>query len=165
MILDQATRSNLRASRKAITDNAGIDGPSSRKESLLAVNATPDPPGATIRVSVSPAEYSQADLAAITKADLMDIGVELQATLKKTESSGGPKLIQMHPVRVDTVNGYRALVFSYTRQGVIGPSPWQVNQYKIPLPDRLLEITLSYRESDAIVWRPIIEKVSRSVTF
>lgn len=165
-MLSLDARKNLNAAGQAMTDNVGIEGPSGRKDALLAMNATPDPTGAMIRVSVtSPPDYTQADLAAVTPADLKEAGIEMRSMFKKLETSGGPKIIEMQPVRVEKVNNYRVLVVSYIRAGVNGPSPWQVTQYKIPVPNRLIEITLSHRQSNANVWRPILERVKRSVQF
>lgn len=165
-VLSQETRQNLGAVGEAITKNAGVEGPSGKKVSLLAVNATPDPTGAMIRVSfTSPPDYTQSDLAAATPADLKDIGAEMQNTFRKLEAFGGPKIMEMQPVRIEKLNNYRVLVMPYVRAGINGPSPWQVTQYKIPVSARLIEITLSYRQSDAILWRPILERVKRSLQF
>lgn len=165
-VLSQDTRANLGASGSAVMDNAGIAGPSGRKEALLAVNATPDPTGAMIRVSVtSPADYTQSDLATWTPEDLKGAGSELRDLFRKLEMSGGPRIIDMQPFRIESFRGSRVLVMPYIRAGVVGPSPWQVTQYKLPVSNRLIEITLSHRQSDAIVWRPILERVRRSVQF
>ncbi|MDP2757167.1 MAG: hypothetical protein Q8O45_06100 [Desulfurivibrionaceae bacterium] len=165
-ILSQETRKNLGAVGEAITKNAGVDGPSGKKIGLLAVNATPDPTGAMIRVSVtSPPDYTQADLAAATPADLKDLGTEMQNMFRTLEASGGPKIIEVQPVRIEKLNNYRVLVMPYVRAGINGPSPWQVTQYKIPVSERLIEITLSHRQSDAVLWRPILERVKRSAQF
>ena len=136
------------------------------KESLLAVNAVPDPTGAMIRVSVtSPPDYTQTDLAAATPADLKEVGSEMKNAFGKLEASGGPKIIEMQPVRLENLNGYNVLVMPYVRAGINGRSTWQVTQYKIPVSTRLIEITLSHRQSDAVMWRPILERVKRSVQF
>jgi hypothetical protein len=165
-VLSLENRKNLGAAGKAMTDNAGIEEPSGRKESLLAMNATPNPTGAMIRVSVtSPPDYTQSDLAAATPADLKEFGAEMLKMFRQLEASCGPKIIEMQPVRIERLNNYRVLVMPYLRAGVNGPSPWQVSQYKIPVSNRLIEITLSHRQSDAIVWRPILERVKRSVKF
>ncbi len=165
-ILSQDSRRNLSAAGQAMADNAGIEGPSGRKESLLAVNASPSPTGAMIRVSVtSPSDYTQADLASATPAELKELGVEMQSMFKKLEASGGPKIIEMQTFRIDKFDTYRVLVMPYIRASVNGPSPWQVTQYKIPVSTRLIEITLSYRQSDSIVWQPILERVRRSVQY
>lgn len=165
-VLSLENRKNLGAAGQAMTDNAGIEGSSGRKESLLAMNATPNPTGAMIRVSVtSPPDYTQSDLAAATPADLQEVGTETLKMFRQLEASGGPKIIEMQPVRIERLNNYRVLVMPYIRAGVNGPSPWQVTQYKIPVSNRLIEITLSHRQSDAIVWRPILERVKRSIKF
>ena len=156
-VLSLENRKNLGAAGQAMTDNAGIEGSSGRKESLLAMNATPNPTGAMIRVSVtSPPDYTQSDLAAATPADLQEVGTEMLKMFRQLEASGGPKIIEMQPVRIERLNNYRVLVMPY---------PWQVTQYKIPVSNRLIEITLSHRQSDAIVWRPILERVKRSIKF
>lgn len=167
VVLSKATRKNIGAAGEAIMDNAGIVGRQGRqKKSLLAMNAVPNPTGAMIRVSVtSPPDYTQADLAAATIHDLKDIGVGLLSMFRKLEASGGPKVIEMQSVRIDRVNNFRALVMPYIRAGFNEASPWQVTQYKIPVSNKLIEITLSYRKSDSVVWRPILERVKRSLRF
>lgn len=165
-VLSLENRKNLAALGQAMIENAGIDGPGGRKESLLAMNATPNPTGAMIRVSViSPPDYTQSDLAAVTPADLKELETEMLKIFRKIEASGGPKIIEMQSFRIEKINNYRVLVIPYVRTGAIGPSPWQVTQYKIPVSNRLIEITLSHRQSDAVVWRPILERVKRSVKF
>ena len=58
-VLSQDTRKNLRAAGEAMTENAGIEGSNVNKETLLSVNATPEPTGAMIRVSISaPPDYT-----------------------------------------------------------------------------------------------------------
>lgn len=165
-VLSQDTRKNLGAAGSAMMDNAGIEGPSGQKQNLLAVNATPEPTGAMIRVSVtSPPDYTQSDLAAASPADLKEVGIEILKMFRQLEASGGPKIIEMQPVRIEKFSSNLVLVMPYIRTSKFGPSPWQVTQYKVPVSNRLIEITLSHRQSDAIVWRPILERVRRSVRF
>ena len=165
-VLSQDTRKNLRAAGETMTENAGIEGSNVNKETLLSVNATPEPTGAMIRVSISsPPDYTQADLASATSADLKEVGDELLRMFKKLEASGGPKLLEMQEVRIERINNHRVLVMPYIRASKKEPSPWQVTQYKIPVSSQLIEVTLSYRQSDALVWRPILEKVKRYFQF
>ncbi|MDY0206992.1 MAG: hypothetical protein RBR82_10265 [Pseudomonas sp.] len=165
-VLSLDTRKNLNAAGQAGVDNAGIEGPSVRKEPLLAIVSTPSPAGAGIRVNVtSPSDDTQSDLAAATSTDLQEAGAELLKMFRQLETSGGLKIIEMQPVRIELINNHRVLVISYIRAGTNGPSPWQVTQYKIPVSNHLIEITLSHRQSDAIVWRPILERVKRSIKF
>ncbi len=165
-VLSQETRKNLGAAGSAMLDNAGIEGVHGEKLNLLAVNATPEPTGAMIRVSItSPPDYTQADLTVATAADLKAVGAEMLKMFRQLEASGGPKIIEMQPVCIEKFNGQFALVMPYVRATQFGPSSWQVTQYKIPVSNRIIEITLSHRQSDAIVWRPIMERVKRSLRF
>jgi hypothetical protein len=165
-VLSLETRLNLGAASEAITRNAGAKALSGKNEGLLAVNATPEPPGAKIRVSVTtPAEYSQAELAAVTTTELNQLQPELYVLFTKLEASGGAKVLGVETPRIERFNNQLALVIPYTRADVVGATPWQVTQYKVPLGPRLMEITLSHRQSDAIVWKPILEAVKRSVRF
>ncbi len=165
-VLSLENRKNVSAAGQAMIENSGIDGSSGRKETLLAINATPNPTGAMIRVSVTtPPDYTQSDLAAATPADIKELEDEMLKLFRQLEAYGGPKIIEMQSFHIEKINNYRILVMPYVRAGVNGPSPWQVSQYKIPVSNRLIEITLSHRQSDAIVWRPIFERVKRSVKF
>lgn len=165
-VLPEESRKNLAASSQAMQDNAGIESVPSQKKGLLAVNATPSPSGAMIRVSVTvPPEYSQSDLANATPRELKELERELLLTFKKLEATGGPTVIEMLPVQIEPFKSKRALVIRYVRKSANGPSPWQVTQYKIPADNRLIELTLSYRQSDSVLWQPILERVKRSILF
>lgn len=165
-ILSQDTRKNIAAAGRAMTDNAGVDGDSNQRQTLLAVNAIPTPPGAMIRVSISmPPEYSQSDLARATPHELKVFEQELLQLFRKMEASGGPVIVEIQPLQVELFKNSRALVIRYVRKSANGPSLWQVTQYKIPVENRLIELTLSYRQSDSVMWRPILERVKRSVVF
>jgi hypothetical protein len=130
------------------------------------MNALPRPAGAMLRISVTlPPDYTQDDLNSVTKGELKEIETELLKTFKKLESPGGLKIVKMQPTHIEKFGDYNVLVMSYVRAGLNGPSPWQVTQYKIPVSDKLIEFTLSYRKSDSIVWIPILERVKRSLTF
>ncbi len=164
--LSQDSRKNFRASSQAMMENAGVEVSGSRKETLLAMNAAPNPAAAMIRVNVKlPPDYTQKYLASVTPENLKEMTVETLSIFKKLEESGGPKVLEVFPIQIEKVNDYRVLIISYIRMGINGTSPWQVTQYKIPTSNKLIEITLSHRLSDAPVWRPILEKVKRSVRF
>lgn len=165
-VLSQETRQNLKAASEAMSKNTNIQDSSGRKQGLLAVNAMPDPAGSLIRVSVTmPPEYAQTDLAAIRLEELNQTRTELLSLFKRLEISGGPKVLEMQTPRIERINNHLAIVITYTRAGLNGTSPWQVIQYKIPTSHKLIEITLSHRQSDAIVWKPILEYVKRSIRF
>ena len=166
-VLQDDTRKNLAASSQAMLENAGIDeGVTGQKKGLLAANATPSPTGAMIRVSVTtPPDFTQSDLAKATTSELKEVEQELINLFRRMEASGGPSIVKMLPVKIEPFNNQRAMVIRYIRKSPNGPSHWQVTQYKIPTKNRLVELTLSSRQSDAVVWNPILERVKRSIVF
>lgn len=165
-VFSQDARSNFKIAGEAIAENAGIETQGGHKKNLLAVNATPSPTGAMIGVSATaPPDYTQRDLLSLTPSDLKMLEAEMYKGFKRMELSGGPKIIEMQPARIEKFNKYNALVLSYVRASKVGGSNWQVVQYKIPISNQLIEVTLSHRQSDAVIWRPILEKVKRSINF
>ena len=165
-LLSQDSRKNFHAAAQAVSENAGVEVSGGRKESSLAMNATPNPTGAMMRVSVtSPPDYTQNDLASMTSENIKEMAVETLNVFRKLEASGGPKVFEMQPIRIEKIKKIHILVIPYVRASINSPSSWQVTQYKIPTSDKLIEITLSHRQSDAVVWRPILERVKRSVQF
>ena len=161
--LSEGNRKNIASARQAMLDNAGAEGQDGRKETLFAMNAEPSPAGAMIRISVtSPPTYSQSDLAAATPADLGQLEASFFESFRALNSL---KIIKTQSFHIEYINNRLALAMPYARAGANGGSPWQVMQYQIPTPERLIQITLSHRQSDAVVWRPILERVKRSLQF
>ena len=73
---------------------------------------------------ISPPNYTQNDLTVAAPRDLKEIGTEMLNMFRKMEASGGPKIIEMQPVRIEKFKNYRVLVMPYVRAGITGPSPW-----------------------------------------
>lgn len=166
MMLSEESRRNLSLASESILNQAGLEDAADKAERLLAVTSTPSPPGVKIRVSTTaPYQYTQADFAAVSPADLNELRQEFYENLKKMEASGGIKVQEVEMPRVEVLNNQISLVLTYTRSDFYGPSSWQVTQYKVPVSGRLIEFTLSYRQSDAAIWKPIIENIKRSIRF
>jgi hypothetical protein len=164
VVLSQDTRKNIRAAGEVMIENTGIDVSDYKKETLLAVNSIPEPTGAMIRVSISfSSDITQTDLMGASSADLKEVGDEMLQMFRNLEASGGPKLIEMQEVRIEKIDNNLTLVIPYIRESKIEKSSWQVTLYKIPLSNQIIELTLSHRQSDALLWKPILEKVKRSL--
>jgi hypothetical protein len=164
MIIDQASRSNLESAGSSVAKNSGLDL-NIQKQNLLAVNSVPSPTGAMIRVSVSPPEYTQEDLSQLTSEDLKEAGPMFENMLKQMEKAGGIKIIKVYPVTIEKINNLYSIVLNYDREGTTSNSIWNVTQYKIPRSNKLIELTLSKRQSDSLIWRPILDRVKASLEF
>lgn len=161
--IEEASRKNLTFVGRTIAEASGLEG-LPQKIRVLAVNATPAPTGAMIGVSVSwPPDYTQEDLVGVSRRDLRELERELFSYFRHAEPHGGPHVLEMQSATVEPFGEGLALVLRYRRASQRGPSPWQVTQYKIPVNSGMIELTLSHRESDAPVWRPILAHVKQSV--
>ena len=164
VVLSEASRKNVEARTGAITDSAGQTP--SKSQTLLAVNATPAPTGAMIRVSVSPeVEYTAAVLEATSREDLKSIADDASSKFKALERDGGIHLVKMLGPKVLKVGSRTALLLPYERTSLAGPSNWIVQQHYIPFETHTVIFTLSYRRSDAALWEPILGRVRKSIRF
>lgn len=165
-ILSQEAKQNLAAASESLLKLNGIADESEKKESLLAVSALPAPSGAKIRVSIaSPPEFTQEILSETSGLELKQLQPKFYAIFNKMMESGGLKILEMKPLRIEKLNKRLALVIGYARTDAYGSSPWQVTQYEIPVDNKLIKFTVSYRLSDAIIWKPILENVKNSIQF
>ena len=138
----------------------------------LAVNATPSPPGAIVRVSIiSTDPLTQADLAQAlaedrngTMAELRNASREEMSVLAEQMQKQGLRLLGQEEVAIASIGGKTAIAVSYRRTSPSGPSAFRVTQYHIPLGAEKAVITLSFRESDAIVYSQIIDYIKNSIS-
>lgn len=164
VVLSAASRSNVEARTRAIIDSSGQS--SSKAQTLLAVNATPAPTGAMIRISVAPeVEYTEAQLDSTNLEDLKSIAKDAEIKFKALEREGGIRLVKVLDPRIEKVGSRTALLLPYERTSLVGPSNWIVQQHYIPFDSRTVVFTLSYRRSDAPLWEPIIKRVKQSIRF
>lgn len=160
-------KKNFAAASEGAARTAGIDYDTNQDKSrLIAISALPTPSGAKIRVNlIRPVPFSSADLRSASAQDLKDVETEFSAVMAKSMASMGAKLLAVATPRIEMINGGPSLLLEYKRSDLRGPSPWTVKQYKIPAGDKLIELTISYRESDATIWKPILEYVKQSLRF
>lgn len=151
---------NLRASTAA----RGFPTTSGRT-TLLLLNAMPEPHGAQIRVTVSDEPQMNEAILLELAGDhetLVSISDQLAQGFNSNPNSN-VRVLQMRPATVVRLAGHAALLLSYDREGMLEDGPWRVDQYKIPLDGRLLQITASYRTNDGPVWSPILASSLASI--
>lgn len=161
-VLSKDMRKNIRAATEAIAEQA--DASLRKATNVLHVNATPEPTGAIVRVTIGPAPtFSADDLKDLKSSDLVDLQDTFTRQMRAVQNSGGPELIESYLPRIEPISGIPSITWSYRRRSVTGQGTWYVTQYKIPAPSMLVEVTISYRESDAGLWKPILAKVRQSL--
>lgn len=169
--LDIDQRRNLAAASERWSNGKGAPQEPAHV-AALAINATPHPPGAIIRVSVIPTEaLSQSDLTRALQSDRVGTMKELTGAFKEELSvmavqmqKQGMRILGQEKVAIDNIGDKVAISVTYRRTPAIGDSPFQVTQYHVPLGNEKVLITLSFRESTAIIYSQILEYVKQSIS-
>lgn len=148
---------------EAAMDLSGIGLPDGQSTNLIAANSMPRTTYAAVRVdSTIPPSVSPREIGAATVAELKDLGNEIRAGLEKLLPLQNNQLLQFYGVRKDSISGYPVIVIEYQRSGPKGPVIVQVN--RVFTNSQEININLSYRESEAALWRPIVGKIRQSIT-
>ncbi len=165
-IADEATVLNRVHATQAAAEIAGVDLNGFQKRSRVVIESQPSPNTAQIRASiVTPQEYTQDDLRTATANDLQALKADFEVVFRRMSDSGGVKLHKMGEPRIERLADKFALVISYTRYTLKDPVLWQVEQIKIPFENRMLSLTVSYRTSDSVTMKPIVDRVKRTLIF
>lgn len=165
-IADEATVQNRTHTTQALAEVAGVDINGIQKRSRVVIESQPSPNTAQIRASiVTPQEYTQDGLRTATANDLQALKADFEVVFRKMSDSGAVKLHKMAEPRIERLADKFALVISYTRYTLTDPVLWQVEQIKIPFENRMLSLTISYRTSDSVTMKPIVDRVKRTLIF
>ena len=108
---------------------------------------------------------TSANLVSLTAQDLIELQVDLTAGMAKSLSATGGKLLSLGKPRVENINGKPALCFDLRRADSRGPTPWIVRQCEIPVGDKSIQLSTSYRESEAVIYKIILDYVKQSLRF
>lgn len=170
-VRDLDERKNISAAGEALTE--GLNKKNEPNHfSALSVVSRPEPVGAIIRVTFTPIDdLSQTSLMREIQSDRAGVLREIAGAFKEDMDAlrmgmqkQGMQILGQEKVGIDTIGGLTAFTIMYRRTSVIGPSPFTVTQYHVPVGKEKVLITLSYRESDGKLFGLILDRVKRSVT-
>ena len=105
----------------------------------------------------------QLDRAGVLR-EIVDAFKEDMDVLRMGMKKQGIQILGQEKVGIDSIGGLTAFTLMYRRTSAIGPSPFTVTQYHVPVGNEKVLITLSYRESDGKLFGLILDRVKRSVT-
>ena len=108
-----------------------------------------------------PGTYERLNSWTLSPKELQQFDGQAKAANEYPNYQGVDRLITWNGSSVTTVNGYKALKTSYVRQFRNNPFVY-VESYIFFNYDRLHTLTLSYRQKDDIIWKPIYAKVLSS---
>jgi len=159
---DELNRAIDTAAESAL-DLSGIELPPREEVVLIAANSMPRSTYAAVRVtSATPPSFSDAELASLTQDDMPLLQAEMTKMLVPVLAQQGLQILGPITVQVGTLAGHVALVTEYERSGPKGPVWVQISQ--ISSGQQEIKVNLSYRESEAAIWRPIVRKIRNSIS-
>lgn len=136
--------------------------PSEQEVNLIAINSMPRTTYAAVRIDrlLPPASTPQ-EVTALTPQDLENESAWVAMQLRKVIATQGNTLLKWRGVSKDLVGGHQSISYRYQRSGPKGPV--NVEILSIYTPTQELRVNLSYRESERVIWMPVIEKIRRSI--
>ena len=154
----------IETAAQAVLDLSGIQTSDRTETNLIAANSMPKTTYAAVRVTyVTPPVASPKELQTATPADLKEMDPEMEAEARKLLAPSGLELLNYLGTTLDKLDGHPAMVINYRRSGPNGPV--LVWLYQVLLPTATVKINFSYRESEAVIWKPVIQKIKTSFTF
>lgn len=152
----------IQTSVEAAMDLSGIGLPSGQETNLIAANSMPRSTYAAIRVdSTIPPSVTLSEFASITTADVLELEAEMRQNIEKALPLQGNQLIEFIGSRIEKISDHTAIVTEYRRTGTKGPVYVQINL--IYTYSQEIRINLSYRESEAALWKPVVGKIRQSI--
>ena len=98
----------------------------------------------------------------MTSQELKEANTIMRNSVYQNFKNTNLKLISWYGTSVTSINGKSALKVSYLRQ--LSSNPYViVNMYIIPKGSKKHIITLSYRQNEEKIWKPIYSKVLKSI--
>jgi hypothetical protein len=133
-----------------------------RRVVLLAANNSLGPVGAIVRISVLPIEEAPTqDQLKELEFKVDELG-DIKTSMGLPEGVTVPGEVRIERSGVDWMGRQRrALVVPYLRKGVDG---WfSVEQYYVPWPDVVVQVTLSHANKNSAVWWPLVTAIGESI--
>jgi hypothetical protein len=160
-LLNGDYNSSIETAAEAAMNLAGFPLPDGKKVNLFRANSMPRTTYAAIAINASDSELSVAELAAASDADIAALTKDFKEVMQSVFAEQKLKLLDYDPVRKVVINGHPALSITYRRSGPQGPVC--VKQTRLVFGKKEIGLTLSYRESEAAIWKPIIGYIEKSL--
>lgn len=153
---------NIETAGEAALNLSGVQIPPDKKVNLFRANSMPETTYAAIAINLSGADFTTQDIRSATAKDLEELTEMMRQVMQQVLARGGGSLIDFYPIQKREINSNYALVIRYKRSGREGPV--FVSMTRLIVGKKEVSINLSYRESEQVLWRPIVEYIEKSYT-
>ena len=140
------------------------DSGTSTKKLLAIISRTPL--YAQVRIeSTMPPDIKKSEIAPLMvtnkKANEAEFKSVMQGLMLKMLPIQGQKLLVFYDTRIENFHGEPAIISTYKRTGMNGPVLVEI--IAIYTNQQQITMTLSCRESERILWAPVLEKIKKSL--
>ena len=108
-------------------------------------------------------KFVQAQAKQLTKADIETIDVEVRRAAEASLKTMGVQLTQWYGSKVQAINGLHVYVHEQQHSGAAETGPIRMRGLRVWASPRSFTVTLSYRERQAALLRPIIDRMASSL--
>lgn len=147
--------------QEATLEMSGVDIPKFKQTLLFRASSMPKTTYASISVTATDPDMTSDDLAQVTPEILREIDPISRDAIRKMLKAGGYELESFEPIKVVKMNGLLAMEMNYQRSGPKGPV--MVRTLNLPVGDKSIVFTLSYRKAEAGLWKVTTEYMKSSI--
>ncbi len=160
-VFDSETNSTIETVAEASISLANVDINSRKKVNLFRANSVPQTTYAAIAINATDSELNPEDLKSGSDAELKEVAPMMKGMMEQSLSAQNLKLLDFYEVRREFIGSHPALVIEYKRSGPQGPVIVQMT--RLLLKNKEISLNLSYRESEAQLWKPVVRYIRQSL--
>ncbi|MEZ5429157.1 MAG: hypothetical protein R2747_23120 [Pyrinomonadaceae bacterium] len=161
-VFDEELNSTLETSAEAALNLANVELPAGKKVNLFRANSVPRTTYAGIAINATDVDIDPALLRIAPLSEIQEFKPEMQENIRESLSVVNQELLEFYDFRREFVGNHPALVIEYKRSGLEGPVIVQMTW--LFLKNKKISLNLSYRESEAQIWKPIVQYIRKSLT-
>lgn len=160
-IFDEELNSTLETSAEAALNLANVELPASKKVNLFRANSVPRTTYAGIAINATDVDIDPTLLRSAPLSEIQAFKPEMQENIRESLSVANQELLEFYDFRREFVGKHPALIIEYKRSGLEGPVIVQMTW--LFLKNKKISLNLSYRESEAQIWKPIVQYIGKSL--
>lgn len=164
---DEKLRERLKNPAEAVFKIGGFEAKAGHGLTLVAANAFttfPDSSAALRLTFDNKSVLSQVGVAAATEAEIAALGGTMKHTIEEAMAEGNdPQVVDAFTIRREKLGKHQAIVSEYFRTSKATQKKVFVQVNLVYLGTRTVKLTMSYRESERGVFRPIMQAIRASL--
>ena len=165
-VFDSDMNSNIETAAEAAMNLSDIELPKGKDVNLFRANSMPKTTFAGIAIIARDSDQDPEVWKNASEEEckevLKELAPEANQNMQETLSAAGLKVIEFYGMRREFIGKHPALVMELKRSGPKGAVIVQTT--RLFLGKKEISLTLSYRESEAQIWRPIVQYIRKSFT-